>query len=177
MSEWAPRDVTDGIGKVLSFAPCDDACTICDHCGEHRDDHGQPPAIMREDPSRGWEAHGIDEPSPAVRAGRPGGGLGTRAASRPELLDRPSPTVTTCEVKGTRGEGQHGGPDRASDAAWLGAGIRRLTPAECAILQDFPADHPWRGAKTSIYAQIGNAVPPTLARVMCEAVAKADASR
>ena len=118
----------------------------------------------------------VDEPAPTVRVTMPHE-LVTRAASRPELLDRPSPTVTTCEVKGTRGEGQHGGPDRASDAAWLGAGIRRLTPAECAILQDFPADHPWRGAKTSIYAQIGNAVPPTLARVMCEAVAKADASR
>lgn len=99
----------------------------------------------------------------------------TRAASRPELLDRPSPTVTA--VGECKGSGDGGNPQkmqRASDALFLGAGIRRLTPAECAILQDFPESHPWRGTKTSIYAQIGNAVPPALARVMCEAVAKAD---
>lgn len=97
----------------------------------------------------------------------------TRAGSRPELLDRPSPTVTTCEVKGTRGEGQHGGPDRASDAAWLGAGIRRLTTAECAKLMAFPDDHPWCGTKTSIYAQIGNGCTPPVVEALARAVAKA----
>lgn len=89
-------------------------------------------------------------------------------------IDAPAPTVTTCEVKGTRGEGQHGGPDRASDAAWLGAGIRRLTTSECAILQDYPESHPWRGTKTSIYAQIGNSVCRTVAKALCEAVRNAD---
>jgi DNA (cytosine-5)-methyltransferase 1 len=63
---------------------------------------------------------------------------------------------------------------RASDALFLGAGIRRLTPDECAILQDFPPDHPWQGTKTSIYAQIGNAVPVTLAFVVGRAVRDAD---
>ena len=52
-------------------------------------------------------------------------------------------------------------------------GIRRLSPAECAIFQDYPEDYPWRGTKTSIYAQIGNSVPPTLARVVCIAIARA----
>ena len=96
----------------------------------------------------------------------------TRAASRPELLDRPSPTVTA--VGECKGSGDGGNPEklqRASDALFLGAGIRRLTTAECAILQDYPEDHPWRGTKTSIYAQIGNAVCPTMARVLCEQVA------
>ena len=172
-----PRTAKEWIGKVLSFAPCDDACVICDHCGEHRDNHGRLPSVMREDPSRGWEAHDINEPSPAVRAGRPGGGLGTRAASRPELLDRPSPTVTA--VGECKGSGDGGNPQkmqRASDALFLGAGIRRLTPAECAILQDFPPDHPWRGTKTSIYAQIGNSVPRSLAYVLMWAIRDADAA-
>jgi len=51
---------------------------------------------------------------------------------------------------------------------------RRLTVQECAILQDFPPDHPWQGNKQSQYRQVGNAVPPTLARVVVEAVIKAD---
>ena len=136
------------------------------------------PAGLRDDPIP------LDIPAPTIRAqgardktGHQGGHaaprVDTRAGSRPELLDRPSPTVTTCEVKGTRGEGQHGGPDRASDAAWLGAGIRRLTPAECATLQDFPPDHPWRGTKTSIYAQIGNSVCRTVARLVATSVLRA----
>ena len=194
MAEWEPADVTDRPAATISAMQGSTAGHYVVEDPRHphaRPDepaptlrsggagHSSPPmwlntTVMREDPSRGWEAHSIDDPSPAVRAGRPGGGLGTRAGSRPEMLDRPSPTVTTCEVKGTRGETQHGGPDRASDAAWLGAGIRRLTPAECAILQDFPPDHPWQGTKTSIYAQIGNSVPPTLACAVATAVREAD---
>ena len=91
----------------------------------------------------------------------------------------PAPTVTAQEVKGTRGEHmgkmlsngtRAGGPDRASDALWLATGRRRLTVAECARLQDFPADHPWKGTKTAQYRQVGNAVPPTLARVVAARV-------
>ena len=51
-----------------------------------------------------------------------------------------------------------------------GSGRRRLTVHECAALQDFPPDHPWQGNQQSRYRQVGNAVPPTLARVVVEAV-------
>lgn len=66
-----------------------------------------------------------------------------RAGSEPERLDRPAPTVTAQEVKGTRASRSsgwtfHGGPDRASDGAFLATGRRRLTTAEVARLQDFP---------------------------------------
>jgi DNA (cytosine-5)-methyltransferase 1 len=50
------------------------------------------------------------------------------------------------------------------------SGRRRLTIEECARLQDFPDDYPWHGTKTSVYRQIGNAVPPTLARVLGDSV-------
>lgn len=45
----------------------------------------------------------------------------------------------------------------------------RLEFHELATLQGFPADWRWCGTKTSIARQIGNAVPPALARVLAEA--------
>ncbi|WP_435125535.1 DNA cytosine methyltransferase [Actinacidiphila sp. bgisy144] len=39
----------------------------------------------------------------------------------------------------------------------------RITAAEAGILQSFPADYPWAGAKGQQFSQIGNAVPPRLA--------------
>ena len=84
--------------------------------------------------------------------------------TQPELLD-------------TKGGGEGASPQkmqRAGDALFLATSRRRLTVQECAILQDFPPDHPWQGNKQSQYRQVGNAVPPTLARVVVEAVIKAD---
>lgn len=102
-------------------------------------------------------------------------GLGW-AATHPELLDRPAPAVMTTEVKGTRASAASGwtfqmGPDRASDAAFLATGRRRLSVAECALLQGFPPEFVqvgWRGNVTEQYRQVGNAVPPPLARAVVE---------
>lgn len=46
----------------------------------------------------------------------------------------------------------------------------RLTVAEASRLQGFPSNYPWRGTKTAIHQQIGNAVPPPLARVVINAL-------
>ncbi len=47
-------------------------------------------------------------------------------------------------------------------------GARRITVEEAAALQTFPAGMHFTGARSSRYRQIGNAVPPLLARVIGE---------
>jgi DNA (cytosine-5)-methyltransferase 1 len=94
-----------------------------------------------------------------------------RAATEPWRLDSPAPAVTAAEVRGTRaspasGFDFNGGPDRASDAAFLASGRRRLTVEECAVLQGFPGGHPFTGTVEDRYKQVGNAVPPALAEAV-----------
>lgn len=48
--------------------------------------------------------------------------------------------------------------------------LRRLTIKEAALIQTFPDDYIFCGSKTSIYKQIGNAVPCKLAEVVASAV-------
>lgn len=50
-------------------------------------------------------------------------------------------------------------------------GSVRITVQQAAILQSFPADYPWQGAKTKQFQQVGNAIPPKLAeRVLLAAL-------
>jgi DNA (cytosine-5)-methyltransferase 1 len=90
------------------------------------------------------------------------------------------------------GSRRHGGPDLGPTGArrrWaaLGidgrgiadhpplpgfAGMPRLTLRMCALLQGFPAEWEFCGAKTSVYRQIGNAFPPPVAEAVGRAIAR-----
>lgn len=87
-----------------------------------------------------------------------GGKIDRRQNGAPVVsLDRPFPTVTGAAI----GAG-----------VWLfvdDAGERRyFTPEQAGIWQGFPADYPWHGTRKERGQQVGDAVPPPLARaVLC----------
>lgn len=117
------------------------------------------------DGGRNSEAHpaqervrSTTEPAPTI------GGRGNQ-------MYRPAPTVTAGEWRVTANQNGHEFERRAGNRL-----RRRLTTAECAVLQSFPADWPWTGCGIEQYRQIGNAVPPPLARALGAAVIEADQS-
>jgi len=125
---------------------------------------------------RGAVAVAVDNPSPTVptvgnqylHRGDPG----TRAASEPERLDRPAPTV--CAYPDGKGCGQWSANQSDREALAAASGRRRLTVAEVAALFDMPPDYPWQGTKTSQYTQVGNMVAWKCAAALGRAVSEAD---
>lgn len=74
--------------------------------------------------------------------------------------DKPSVTIRTEFVKPEKGRYLH--PTEP----------RPITHAEAALLQTFPLDYQWCGAKVSIARQIGNAVPVKLAGALGRLIAR-----
>jgi DNA (cytosine-5)-methyltransferase 1 len=99
----------------------------------------------------------------------PASTLTSKSGSMKWVFDRPATTVN-CDPR-ISAPGRH---DPNESGSQQKGGIR-VTPAQAAILQSFPADFPWQGTKTKVFEQIGNAVPPGLARPVLEAAMTAGA--
>lgn len=101
--------------------------------------------------------------------------VGTRRSRGGVVVGRQLPPG---EGRAVGGHGWDGATTTTKDTA-PAVGVR-LTVEQAARLQTFPADYPWRGSRMQHCQQIGNAVPPLLARVivagisgMCNAAATA----
>lgn len=86
--------------------------------------------------------------------------------------DKPSVTIRTEFHKPEKGRYLH--PEWSADGIKVN---RALTLAEAAILQGFDDSHTWCGSKLQIARQIGNAVPPPLAKAVADVIAQRLGSR
>ncbi len=82
--------------------------------------------------------------------------------------DKPSVTIRTEFFKPEKGKCLHPQWDPENPANRVN---RPITHLEAALIQTFPKDYLWCGSKVSIAKQIGNAVPPLLARQIAKTVA------
>lgn len=112
---------------------------------------------MRDVPE-GGTAH--DNPDPD---NRPPSGF--RTTYKRIWWDRPSPAVTTCFGAISSQNNVHPRDTRA------------LTIREAARLQTFPDSFEWKGSTNQIRIQIGNAVPPLLAKCIGESIGRSSAAR
>jgi DNA (cytosine-5)-methyltransferase 1 len=134
-------------------------------------------------------ARPVDEPAPTIR-------FSARSNDVSWVHDRPAPTVVSTRrskdgmLVGRQlpeGEGENVGgwgyerpsttvngdprisepgrhdPDESGSQQ---KNAVRVTVEEAAILQSFRPDYPWQGSRTKQFEQVGNAVPPMLARAV-----------
>jgi DNA (cytosine-5)-methyltransferase 1 len=100
-------------------------------------------------------------------------------------INRPAPTVGNSVGRGIGGgsgaqrsiarahaAGLFMPSPRATSNAY--SEITRMTPSDAGLIQSYPADFNWRGTKTAIYLQIGNAVPPRMAEAILSSLLAAE---
>lgn len=105
-------------------------------------------------------------------------------------LDQPAPTITAAHDFAERtwvlrnnnqAKSCGRGPDspagtiffgqRVNTVVWEGpTETRQVSISEAAILQTFPGDYPFHGGKSAKFLQVGNAIPPILARAVISAL-------
>lgn len=140
-------------------------------------DPGVKPWVSMAD-ALGWGL--LERPSPTVTGGgtetggaEPIAKIVERWTTRPDwCYRRPSTTIVGSfkpEIVAAPGYRVKVSRQNAPDSV-------RVTVQEAGVLQSFPADYPWQGAKGKQFLQCGNAVPPGLALHALAAAAGVEAS-
>lgn len=124
-----------------------EASVLCNHT---RSRHSALAVDRMHRIGNGQDASALNEPIHSIY----GGAYGRLC------WDKPAPTVTTRFDTPAAGRFTHPDADRT------------LTPREAARIQSFPDDYIFYGKRTSIYGQIGNAVPPKIAYFLARSVQK-----
>jgi DNA (cytosine-5)-methyltransferase 1 len=101
----------------------------------------------------------LDEPAPKLPFGHAlnSGVEWTTTPDAPWASERPATTVNT--TNGIAKPGHHGEQPMSTDAI-------RVSLEDALVLQGFRPDYPVQGGKTKQFEQVGNAVPPPLARAI-----------
>lgn len=111
------------------------------------------------------DARPLSEPSYTIRANAGGGSNGVgRSGGVQWTTERPSTNVNAdarISAPGHHDEKESGSQQKNAV---------RVSVREAAILQSFPPDFPWQGPRTAQFRQIGNAVPPLLAKAVLAAL-------
>lgn len=118
---------------------------------------------LRADAQDNATVRDAKQPAPTVRFGHD---------SKAWTWERPSTTLVSSfrpDVVAGPGYRQAGDGPR-QDAP----GSISISISEAARLQAFPNSHPWQGSRTSIFRQIGNAVPPPVAAAVAGAALGVD---
>lgn len=125
----------------------------------------------------GTRGHGMAEWSPNDVTDSPAAIINAMFSSTAAhyVCTDPSRILDADTVAPTTGTRRSSGVQRASDVLYGGAGIRRLTVAECQILQAWPSDWPLQGGITAGYKIVGNGVCPPVATAIGRAVLKSAA--
>lgn len=110
-------------------------------------------------------ARPANEPAPTLRFGARSNDVSrvpesTRALQSDDWpATRPATTVNADGDRVFQPGGHHTPGSQSKNAV-------RVTVQEAAILQSFRPDYPWQGSRTKQFEQVGNAVPPLLAKAV-----------
>ena len=122
--------------------------------------------VIRRTYSNGKQANaaqrGSDEPAPTIL-------FGNDAANKGWVSERPATTVAgdprIAEPGHKKDEANPDSPGRMENAV-------RVTIEEAAALQSFPPGYSFKGSRSKQFEQVGNAVPPLMARAILEALVR-----
>lgn len=118
---------------------------------------------------RDWKPGGTREDAQTIAATEPAPAIDSQA-NKMQWTHRPATTIAGDPR--VFPPGGHLANDGRDNSRMVGRSENaiRVSEEEAAVLQGFPRDYPWQGNKSERFRQIGNAIPPPLARAILTAL-------